>query len=118
MKKQIAFTLLTATLLFTACTSPEYKNGKKFTFDDKELESKLIYFCQNKPNLEPMNIRAKKTHAYFIKANRANADALVQDMMNDKPQSVSMTSFQQRTEALALNLHKKFSCTLIDTIDY
>ena len=119
MKKLTTLALLTLAILFTACTSsPDYKNGKKFTFDDKEMESKLVYFCQDKPNLDAMNIRAKNAHDYFTKENRANADKLVQDMIDKTPQDISMVNFQKRTEALALNIHKKFSCTLVDTIDY
>ena len=111
--------LLSSTIFFTACTSsPDYGNGQKFTFDDKELEMKTIYFCQDKPNLEAINIRAKKANAYFTKANKANAEMLIQDMMEKKPRDTSAVNFQKRSENLALDLYKKFSCTLVDTIDY
>ena len=65
MKKWICISMLCTSFMWTGCTTLIQGSGKKFTFDDKEMESKLIYYCQDKPELEAMKIRADKAHAYF-----------------------------------------------------
>jgi len=111
--------LLAMTVLITACTSSTgYKNGKKFTFDDKEIRSKLIYFCQNKPNLAPMSLRAQKANAYFRRINNTNVQMLVDGVGDEMTKETIMLDFRRRTKSLALKLHKKFSCTLVNSIDY
>jgi len=116
----LSYTLLiTSTILFSACSStPPYTNGKNFTFDDKELEMKLVYSCQDKPELESVNIRAKNANEYFKKVNTQNTDMLIQETSNGTDRGIIASNMQKRTENLAANLDKKFSCTLIDTIDY
>jgi len=119
MKKFHIFTLFTSAILFTACTStPVYTNGKNFTFDNKELEMKIVYTCQDKPDLEAINIRAKKANAYFNKATDNNTDMLLKDISEGKSREQATTNFQKRSENIVVDLDKKFSCTLIDTIDY
>lgn len=117
MKKLIFGLSALSLLLLTSCSSPEYKNGKKFTFDDKEIESKLVYFCQDKPNLAPIALRAEKAHAYFTEQNNANAEMLIKTI-GEEDSTEAMAKFQKRAEDLALEIHKKFSCTLIDSIEY
>ena len=118
MKKWITYTLLATVLLLSACSSPEYKNGKKFTFDDKTIKSKLVYFCQNKSTLAPMSLRAEKAHIYFTQKNNANVQILIDAIGNENTKESIMLDFQKRTKKLALKLHKKFSCTLVDSLDY
>lgn len=112
------FILGALVLLVTGCSSPTYKNGQKFTFDAKEMESRLTYFCRDKPGLEPAKIRAQKAHAYFVKQNDINTELLLNDMMKKVPSDKAMEKFMSRTENIATSLHKKFSCLLIDTEDY
>jgi len=111
--------LITSIILFSACSStPSYTNGKNFTFDDKELEMKLVYSCQDKPELEAVNIRAKKANEYFKKVNTENTEMLIKETSNGTARDIIASNMQKRTENLAADLDKKFSCTLIDTIDY
>ena len=111
--------LLTTAVIITACTSSAgYKNGKKFTFDDTETQSKLVYFCQNKPNLAPMSLRAQKAHVYFTQKNDENVQILVDSVGDETQKETAMTDFRKRAARLALKLHKKFSCTLVDSIEY
>ena len=111
--------LITSTILFSACsTTSLYTNGKNFTFDDKELEMKLVYSCQDKPELEDVNIRAKKANEYFNKVSAQNTDMLIQETSNGIARDIATENSQKRTEKLVSDLDKKFSCALIDTIDY
>jgi len=68
--------------MWTGCTTLMQGSGEKFTFDDKEMESKLIYYCQDKPELEAIKIRADKAHAYFTVQNQKNAKTLMEEMMD------------------------------------
>jgi len=45
MKKWICISMLCTSFMWTGCTTLIQGSGKKFTFDDKEMESKLIYYC-------------------------------------------------------------------------
>ena len=119
MKRWMTSTLLATSVFLSACTSTTgYKNGKKFTFDDTEIKTKLVYFCQNKPNLAPMSIRAEKAHTYFTKQNNKNVQILIDSVGDDAQKESAMLDFKTRTSDLALRLHKKFSCTLVDSIEY
>jgi hypothetical protein len=119
MKRWMTSTLLATSIFFSACTSTtEYKNGKKFTFDDTEINTKLVYFCQNKPNFAPMLIRAEKAHIYFKKQNNKNVQILIDSVGDEKTKESAMLDFKKRASKLALKLHKKFSCTLVDSIEY
>jgi len=111
--------LFTSTIFLTSCTlSPIYQNSKDFTFDNKEIELKLVYSCQDKPNLEAISIRAKKANEYFNKANSNNTEILIKDISEGKSRDTAAINFQKRSENIAIDLNKKFACTLIDTIDY
>ena len=119
MRKWILPSLLTTAVFMTACTSSTgYKNGKKFTFNNKETQSKLVYFCQNRPNLAPMSLRAQKAHAYFTQKNDENVQILVGSVGDETQKETAMIGFRKRAARLALKLHKKFSCTLVDSIEY
>ena len=119
MRKWMIPSLLAMTMFITACTSStQYKNGKKFIFNNKEIKSKLVYFCQNKPNLAPMALRAQKANAYFNKINTTNVQMLVDGIGDETTKETIMLDFRRRTKSLALKLHQKFSCTLVDSIDY
>jgi len=117
MKKWTISILISSSILFVGCSStPTYKNGKKFTFEEKELDTTLVYFCQDKPNLAPMALRAEKAHEYFREKNNANTQMLIDSIGKEKTKGSAMQTFQKRAKVLALALHKKFSCTLIDAI--
>jgi hypothetical protein len=119
MQRWMTSTLLATSILLSACTSTTgYKNGEKFTFDDTQINTKLVYFCQNKPNLAPMSLRAEKAHSYFTKQNNKNVQILIDSVGDEETKESAMLDFKERVTALALKLHKKFSCTLVDSIEY
>jgi len=119
MRKWMIPSLLAMTMFITACTSStQYKNGKKFIFNDKEIKTKLIFFCQNRPSLAPIYIRAEKANAYFKKTNNNNIKILIDAIGDENKKETIMSDFKRRTKNLAIKLHKKFSCILVDSIDY
>jgi hypothetical protein len=106
-------------IIFTACTtSPDIGKGKRFTFNDERVGSKLIYLCQDKPELGTVEVRAKKAHEYFTNKSNENTEKFLNDMMKHKLKKPSMVEFQKKSEELAVELNKKFSCVLVDSIDY
>ena len=117
MNKWLIGNIFLWSLLTTSCTTVEYKGAKKFTFLDKELHTKIVYFCQDKKTLYPMEIRASKAHQYFTTQNNHNADLLMRDIEKNRNQKEAMHAFNNRAKKLALSLHRKFACTLVDTID-
>jgi len=110
--------LILFTVMMNACISPAYPDGKQFTFDNKEMESKLIYSCEDNPNLEAVGIRAKKANDYFVKEDNAMIEKLMVDIKNKVDRDVAMSKLNQGVNSLASTLKEKFSCVLIETIDY
>ena len=98
--------------------TPHYKNAKKFTFIDTQMHTKLTYFCQNREDLYPMAIRAPRAHQYFVAHNNQNAELLLNDIKHHKAEHLAMKDFNTRAKVLALTLHRKFACTLIQSRDY
>lgn len=109
-------------VFFTSCSSIVklgLGEGKEFTFDNKELESKMIFYCTNEKKGENIRLRAKEANDYFNKENNKNMD-IITDKLFKKEITALEFAFELNdvSENLAMDIQNKFNCSLIDVIDY
>ncbi|MBU3016044.1 hypothetical protein KO488_14905 [Poseidonibacter lekithochrous] len=113
---------LSIIVLFTSCTSivkMGLGEGKEFTFDNKELESKMTFYCTDEKEGENIKLRARNAYDYFNNENDKNIDTLTEKMLKKEISSLEFAyEINKLSEKLVSDVNNKFNCTLIDVIDY
>lgn len=113
---------LSIIVLFTSCTSivkMGLGEGKEFTFDNKELESKMTFYCTDEKEAENIKLRARNAYDYFNNENDKNIDTLTEKMLKKEISSLEFAyEINKLSEKLVSDVNNKFNCTLIDVIDY